>query len=398
MPGLRKVLVTSFSFIDWRNAMPKQSRAATRKKPASTMPKNSTAAPAAATNGANGTATNGAPISRNGATAVHESAARPKSATVSTHEGAGDIIIQTSKLTKIYRPPFTRVGKTALEDLTIDVRRGEIFGLVGPNGSGKTTTLKLLLGLIKPSAGEVSIFGRGPRDVAVKQRIGFLPDGPYFYDHLNSYEVLDFYGKLFGYSKEERLRRSEEILDMVGLNPADRRRVIRTYSKGMMQRVGLAQAIINDPELLFLDEPTTGLDPIGARAMKDTILRLRESGKTVLLCSHLLADVQAICDRVAILSEGHLVKFGTVPELVGPSQSFEIYARNVSEAALNLARQRSYEYQSQNGNILFHADSSEHLDEILGFIREVNARTFDIKGRSETLEDVFVRSVKSDGR
>lgn len=310
----------------------------------------------------------------------------------------GDIIIQTQNLTKTYRPPFTRVGKTALQDLSIDVRRGEIFGLVGPNGSGKTTTLKLLLGLIKPTTGTVSIFGRGPRDVAVKQRIGFLPDGPYFYDHLNSYEVLDFYGKLFGYDKARRDARKEELLDMVGLNPADRHRVIRTYSKGMMQRVGLAQSLINDPELLFLDEPTTGLDPIGARQMKDAILAVRDRGKTVLLCSHLLADVQAICDRVAILSEGKLVKFGTVPELVGPSQKFEIFADGIGDEALKQAAQKNYVAVKDNGHARFEANSSDELDEILSFIRASNGRTIDVKGHSETLEDVFVRSVKSDGR
>jgi ABC-2 type transport system ATP-binding protein len=311
---------------------------------------------------------------------------------------SADTILQTRGLTKIYRPLFARVGKTALEDLTIDVRRGEIFGLVGPNGSGKTTTLKLLLGLIKPTAGDIEIFQRGPRDVAVKKRIGFLPDGPYFYDHLNSYEVVDFYGKLFGFSKAERARRTPELLDMVGLNPADRGRAIRTYSKGMMQRVGLAQALINDPELLFLDEPTTGLDPIGARAMKDAILDVRARGKTVLLCSHLLADVQAICDRVAILSEGRLVKFGTVRELVGPSQSFEIFAAGLNDAALRQAAQKAYSFQAQNDTARFQAGSSDQLDEILDFIREAGGRTVDVKGHSETLEDVFVRSVRSDGR
>jgi len=311
---------------------------------------------------------------------------------------AGDVIVQTDKLSKIYRPAFAREGKTALENLTIDVRRGEIFGLVGPNGSGKTTTLKLLLGLIKPTSGSVSVFGRGPNDVAVKQRIGFLPDGPYFYDHLNAYEVLDFYGKLFGYSKEERTRRNAQMLDLVGLNPADRQRVIRTYSKGMMQRVGLAQALLNDPELLFLDEPTTGLDPIGARAMKDAILQVRATGKTVLLCSHLLADVQAICDRVAIISEGHLVKFGTVQELVGPSQRFEIFAAGMDTEALQRATQQAYTFEQNNGTVRFDATSSEQLDEILTFIRDMNARTVDVKGYSETLEDVFVRSVRSAGR
>lgn len=339
------------------------------------------------------TAVSGAPV-----TGAPITGAAANGAGGGSDAGSRDVIIQTRGLTKVYRPSFSRVGKTALQDLNIEVRRGEIFGLVGPNGSGKTTTLKLLLGLIKPSSGSITIFGQGPRDVAVKRRIGFLPDGPYFYDHLNSYEVLDFYGKLFGYTAEERERRIPELLDTVGLNPADRKRVIRTYSKGMVQRVGLAQALINDPEVLFLDEPTTGLDPIGARNMKDAILEQRKRGRTVLLCSHLLADVQAICDRVAILSEGRLVKYGTVPELVGPSQTFEIFAANVSEAALKDAQERSYSFVKNDGHVQFHADSAEHLDEVLNFIRDSKGRILDVKGHSETLEDVFVRSVRSDGR
>jgi ABC-2 type transport system ATP-binding protein len=280
----------------------------------------------------------------------------------------------------------------------MDVRRGEIFGLVGPNGSGKTTTLKLLLGLIKPTAGTIDVFGRGPRDVAVKKRIGFLPDGPYFYDHLNSYEVLDFYGKLFGFTASERAARNEELLDMVGLSKADRKRQIRTYSKGMMQRVGLAQALINDPEFLFLDEPTTGLDPIGARQMKDAILSVRDRGKTVLLCSHLLADVQAICDRVAILSEGSLVKFGTLRELVGPSQTFDVYAKGLDDAALKALAERGFAAEVHADSVHFGVATSDKLDEVLTLIRERKGQTIDVKGHSETLEDVFVRSVKSDGR
>jgi ABC-2 type transport system ATP-binding protein len=328
---------------------------------------------------------------------VSVSSTQPSAETLASPSD-GEIILQTQNLSKTYRPMFSKSGKTALENLSIDVRRGEIFGLVGPNGSGKTTTLKLLLGLIKPTGGSVQIFGRGPRDVAVKKRIGFLPDGPYFYDHLNSYEVLDFYGKLFGYSKDEREKRTAELLDTVGLNPADRSRQIRTYSKGMMQRVGLAQALINDPELLFLDEPTTGLDPIGARAMKDAILSVRDRGKTVLLCSHLLADVQAICDRVAILSEGNLVKFGTVRELVGPNQAFEVFASGLGSDALKIAEERGYTYETENGSVRFRTGSSEQLDGVLNFIRDSGGHTTDVQGRSETLEDVFVRSVRSDGR
>ena len=324
--------------------------------------------------------------------------AAPVNVESSDGRALGDIIIQTKGLSKVYRPPFAREGKTALQDLTIDVRRGEIFGLVGPNGSGKTTSLKLLLGLIKPTGGEISIFGRGPRDVAVKKRIGFLPDGPYFYDHLNSYEILDFYAKLFGYSEADRKERIPRLLDTVALNPADRKRVIRTYSKGMVQRVGLAQALINDPELLFLDEPTTGLDPIGARGMKDAILAQRDAGKTVLVCSHLLADVQAICDRVAILSEGKLVKFGTVRELVGPSQTFEIYARNMNPDSLARATADGFAAEAGDGFTLLRADSAEKLDGVLRLVRDAGGQVIDVKGHSETLEDVFVRTVKSDGR
>lgn len=313
-------------------------------------------------------------------------------------EPHGDVIIETKQLTKVYRAAFSRETKTALSELNINVRRGEIFGLVGPNGSGKTTTLKLLLGLIKPTSGDLTIFGQGPRDVAVKQRIGFLPDGPYFYDHLNASEVLDFYGKLFGYSEKVRAERIPKLLDMVNLGAEDRKRVIRTYSKGMVQRVGLAQALINDPEILFLDEPTTGLDPIGARQMKDSILNQRDRGRTVLLCSHLLSDVQAICDRVAIISQGKLQKFGTVRELVGPSQTFEVFAEGMTDQAVAKVRETGFEVHEASGHVILTAASAEQLDQGLKLIRDAGGNVVDVKGHSETLEDVFVRTVSSDGR
>lgn len=218
-------------------------------------------------------------------------------------------------MSKTYRAFMSRRSHRALNSLNIDVKQGEVFGLVGPNGSGKTTTLKLLLGLLLPTSGRVTIFGRNPRDVAVKHRIGFLPDGPYFYDHLNAVELLDFYGRLFGFSRAQRKARTEELLELVGM-AKHRHRPVREYSKGMLQRVGLAQALINDPDLLLLDEPTTGLDPLAAFEIKETIQGIKNRGKTVFICSHLLADVQAICDRVAILNEGERVRFGPVSELL----------------------------------------------------------------------------------
>jgi ABC-2 type transport system ATP-binding protein len=226
-----------------------------------------------------------------------------------------ETIVEINGLSKTYRAFMSRRSHRALNALSIDVRRGEVFGLVGPNGSGKTTTLKLLLGLLLPTAGRVTIFGRDPRDVAVKHRIGFLPDGPYFYDHLNAVELLDFYGRLFGFTPRQRKERTEELLELVGMTK-HRNRPVREYSKGMTQRVGLAQALINDPDLLLLDEPTTGLDPLAAFEIKETVAGIKARGKTVFLCSHLLADVQASCDRVAILNEGERVRFGPVSELL----------------------------------------------------------------------------------
>ena len=226
---------------------------------------------------------------------------------------------------------MSRRSHRALNALSIDVKQGEVFGLVGPNGSGKTTTLKLLLGLLLPTTGSVSIFGSDPRDVAVKHRIGFLPDGPYFYDHLNAVELLDFYGRLFGFSAKQRKERTDELLELVGMTQ-NRHRPVREYSKGMTQRVGLAQALINDPDLLLLDEPTTGLDPLAAFEIKETVQGIRARGKTVFLCSHLLADVQAVCDRVAILNEGERVRFGSVPELLANENSTsleEVFIRAV---------------------------------------------------------------------
>jgi ABC-2 type transport system ATP-binding protein len=228
---------------------------------------------------------------------------------------AQDVIVETRKLTKIYRDFWGRKKKTALNALNLEIRKGEIFGLLGPNGSGKTTTIKLLLGLLFPTAGEALVFNEPAVGVAKNERIGYLPEESYLYRFLNAEETLDFYGRLFSMKPEVRRSRSQELIKMVGLE-GDKKRILKEYSKGMRQRIGLAQALINDPELIILDEPTSGLDPLGTAWMKRLIVELRDKGKTILMCSHRLEDVQQICDRIAILNEGELQELGEVSQLL----------------------------------------------------------------------------------
>ena len=210
-----------------------------------------------------------------------------------------------------------------------EVRRGEIFGLLGPNGSGKTTTIKLILGLLFPTSGQALVFGRDATEVTKNERIGYLPEESYLYRFLNAEETLDFYGRLFNMPRAVRRQRVADLIEMVGLEWAKRRQ-LKEYSKGMTRRIGLAQALINDPELIVLDEPTTGLDPIGTREMKDLIIKLREEGKTILMCSHLLADVQDVCDRIAILYQGELKEMGRVDSLLKVRDVTEIRAAGLS--------------------------------------------------------------------
>lgn len=241
-----------------------------------------------------------------------------------------DVVIETRNLGKIYRDFWGVKKVAALKALDIEVKTGEIFGLLGPNGSGKSTTIKLLQGLLFPTSGRAFVFGKDARDVTKNERIGYLPEESYLYKFLNAEETLDFYGRLFDMPAEVRRERTQKLIQMVGLNQA-RRRQLREYSKGMTRRIGLAQALINEPDLLILDEPTTGMDPIGSREMKDLIIRLRDEGKTILLCSHQLADVQDVCDRVAILHQGELRELGRVDELLKVRDITEVHARGLSD-------------------------------------------------------------------
>jgi ABC-2 type transport system ATP-binding protein len=244
-----------------------------------------------------------------------------------------DNVIETLDLTKVFRDFWHRPRVRALDSLTFQVRRGEVFGLLGPNGSGKSTTIKLLLGLLFPTSGAIRILNHPPRDVRVKQRIGFLPEETYLYPYLDADETLDFFGRLNRLPRAERRRRVGALIEMVGLASA-RNRPLREYSKGMARRIGLAQALINDPELVLLDEPTTGLDPIGTREVKDLILELRRRGKTLLLCSHLLADVEDVCDRIGILYAGHLCAVGEVRELLSQQHLTQITVPDLSPEAI----------------------------------------------------------------
>lgn len=233
----------------------------------------------------------------------------------STDASKRDLVVKCVGLTKTFRDFWMRNRVKAVDRIDLDVRRGEVFGLLGPNGSGKSTTIKMILGLLHPTAGRIAVFNHLPRNVVTKQKIGYLPEESYLYPFLDARETLDYYGRLFHQHRRQRKQRTEMLLSMVGLDRVVRRPV-GEYSKGMQRRIGLAQALINDPELLILDEPTTGLDPIGTRQIKDLIVQLAERGKTILLCSHLLADVEDVCHRVAVMFGGKVRRHGTVDELL----------------------------------------------------------------------------------
>ncbi|PCJ58816.1 MAG: ABC transporter ATP-binding protein [Planctomycetota bacterium] len=239
-------------------------------------------------------------------------------------------IVDIVGVSKIFKDFWGRPKVKAVQDISLTIKKGEIFGLLGPNGSGKSTTIKMMLGLLNTSKGKIAIFGQSPRSADNKKRIGFLPEESYLYSFLTAEETLNFFGGLYGLSKAERKRRTEELIKMVGLDVAKKRRV-GEYSKGMARRIGLAQCLIGDPELIILDEPTTGLDPIGVREIKDLILNLKSRGKTILLSSHLLSDVQDICDRVCILYGGKITSMGSLDELLTKKETITFELSDVNK-------------------------------------------------------------------
>ncbi len=291
-----------------------------------------------------------------------------------------EVVIQARALSKVYRDFWGRQKVRALKALDLEVYRGEVLGLLGPNGSGKTTTIKLLLGLLFPTEGEAIVLGKAATDVGKNERIGYLPEESYLYRFLNAEETLDFYGRLFDMPADTRRERVDSLIKLVGLDK-HRKRQLQEYSKGMTRRIGLAQALINNPDLILLDEPTSGLDPIGTREMKDMILRLKGEGKTVVMCSHLLADVQDVCDRIAILHEGELKELGRVDSLLTVADVTQIRARNLSHDCQNEIRDVIGRHQ---GELMEMANPTTTLEELfLKIVRDSEARP----GRRANVEE-----------
>jgi len=304
------------------------------------------------------------------------------------------LVVKTEGLTKEFRTGFWRTRVRVLHDLNLEVRQGEIFGYLGPNGAGKTTTMNLLMGLIYPTAGRAWILGRDVSDVAVKAAVGFLPENPYFYTYLTGWEFLNFYGQLFGIPSGERRRRIEELLHLVGLSDAGKLQ-LRKYSKGMLQRIGLAQALINDPQAVFLDEPMSGLDPVGRKEVRDLILSLKAKGKTVFFSSHIIPDVEMICDRVGIIVNGRLIRVGPLEELLGSElESIEISASGLDDAAMVEMAQWSVRPPVQRGEKVFFAVGTEkEAMQVVERLLKMGALIHAILPHRLTLEEHFLREV-----
>jgi len=307
----------------------------------------------------------------------------------------GDVVIRTDGLTKDYRAGFWRRRIRVLRDLHLQVRAGEVFGFLGPNGAGKTTTLKLLTGLIHPTAGSATVLGEPAGSVGVKARIGFLAENPSFYDYLTGMEYLDYCGALTGLPRAVRRDRAAALLERLGLAGQGSLQ-LRKYSKGMLQRIGLAQALINEPAVIFLDEPMSGLDPIGRKEVRDLILRLREEGRTVFFSSHIIPDVEVVCDRVGIILAGQLSSVGRVEELLAsPLEQIEVTASGLPPDVEAALAARSVTPPVRSGDrVLLAAKGEETLRQILQEILQAGGRVHSVVPHRRTLEEVFLDRIR----
>ena len=301
--------------------------------------------------------------------------------------------IQIQGLTKKF---LQRGEVVAVDNLTLDVEEGEIFGFLGPNGAGKTTTIKMLLGLIFPTSGTATMLGRPIGDVETRRQVSYLPESPYFYDHLTGGELLDFFGRLFGIEDDARRRKVDELMDLVGLKN-DKMKQLKQYSKGMLQRIGIAQALVNDPKLLIFDEPTSGLDPVAHIEIRNLIESLRDQGKTVFLSSHQLSDVELVCDRVAILNYGRMVKTGAVEELVQGSRT-EVIAEKVLPAGVEAIRRLCPGMAAANGRLTVHHEDPAVVNQIIDLVRSNGGELVSVVPQRRRLEDIFVETVGIEGR
>lgn len=306
--------------------------------------------------------------------------------------------IVVEHLTMIYRPMWPwQPTSMVLSDVSLSVAKGEIFGFLGHNGAGKTTTMKILLGLLRPTSGRVDVLGAPAGDVATHSRVGYLPESPYFYEYLTAQEFLEFYGKLAGMSSEAIKDRVPPLLERVGLKEA-RQRQLRKFSKGMLQRIGLAQAIIQDPELVILDEPMSGLDPMGRKEVRDLILSLRDQGKTVFFSTHILSDVEMICDRVGILVKGQVLSLGRIEDIARESvaQSVEVVCEGVVGTEIDTVQRLATRILQSGTRCLMVFPGQDSLEDALTALRQAGAKLVSIIPHKGSLEDIFVQ--QSQGR
>ena len=307
-------------------------------------------------------------------------------------------IVEIENLTKDYEVGFWRKRKVrALDGLSLQVNQGEIFGFLGANGAGKTTTLKLLMRLMFPTAGNARILGHDIADLRMHRQIGYLPENPYFYDYLTAREFLDYCAQLFGNAKHDRRRRTTELLERVHLDTKSWDVQLRKFSKGMLQRVGLAQALVNDPAIVFLDEPMSGLDPVGRREVRDLIAGLRQEGKTVFMNSHILSDIEVLCDRVAILKRGKLAHVGHLDELrrrAGENDRVEVVATGtqLEPLMLLLPDRDKFQISATASGVRIELTDEQHVDEAIAALRNARGKLVSVQPVRQSLEDLFLES------